>query len=426
VLQHINSKSFCHRASNGRAIAQYQRMKVLLNTTTLAIGGALQLATSSILEALRDPLGIDWRFALSKGVYDQVRRFHSDPIPHAEVFDDTPAKSRDARRRLKALETAIGPDCVFTPYGPAYVQFAAPHLMGAANPWVAHADIHAYRIMGFPLEGLQTFVLSIYRGYWFRKAEMLVVETEYVRQGYWRRVGVPLSRIAVVANTCGQHYLDRQGSQPFPESGSRIRILCFAAPHKHKRVEIVPQVAKALASKRPELDFEFVTTINEGDPVLKAMNSSAKALGVEARINNLGPVPVAKGPELYESCHICFLPTVLECFSATYPEAMAMGLPIVTTDLGFLRDVCRDAALYFPPNDAGRAADRLLTLLDSQAIWNRLIQAGKHMLSGLPTAPQKYRQYAGLLERLLHNFGPDAAKALQPQFTIVGERDSVT
>jgi glycosyltransferase involved in cell wall biosynthesis len=400
-------------------------MRVLLNTTTLTIGGALQLATSLIREALRDPLGIDWRFAMSTAVHDQVRRFHPDPIPHAKIFDETPAKSRDARRRLRALEAAVRPDCVFTPYGPAYVQFAAPHLMGAANPWVAHADMHAYRVMGFPFEGLQTFVLSIYRGYWFRKAEMLVVETEYVRQGYQRRVGMPLSRIAVVANTCGQHYLDHQGVRPFPEPGNRIRILCFAAPHKHKRVEIVSCVATELIARRPELDFEFVTTIADGDVVLKAMKESAQALGVETRINNLGAVPVASGPELYRNCHICFLPTVLECFSATYPEAMAMGLPIVTTDLGFLRDVCRDAALYFPPNDSSQAAERILELLDSQALWNRLITAGKYVLSRLPTAPQKYRQYVQLLEQLHRDFGHTSAGRAGRQHTISCSTDSV-
>ena len=104
-----------------------------------------------------------------------------------------------------------------------------------------------------------------------------------------------------------------------------------------------------------------------------------------------------------------------------------MGLPIVTTDLGFLRDVCRDAALYFPPNDAGRAADRILNLLDSAALWNRLIQAGKHMLSGLPTAPQKYRQYVLLLERLLRDFGHGSANLAQPRLAVVSDRapDSV-
>lgn len=35
------------------------------------------------------------------------------------------------------------------------------------------------------------------------------------------------------------------------------------------------------------------------------------------------------------------MPTVLEVFSATYPEAMA--LPIVTSDLDFARDICDNA-----------------------------------------------------------------------------------
>jgi glycosyltransferase involved in cell wall biosynthesis len=375
-------------------------MKILLNTTTLAIGGALQLATSLVVQALRDPLDIDWHFAMSAEVYDQVRRFQGDQIPHSVVFEETPAKSRQARRELQTLETSLRPDCVFTPYGPAYVQFHAPHLLGAANPWVAHADHHAYRIMGFPREGLQTFLLSIYRGYWFRKAEMLVVETSYVREGYAKRIGVPLSRIAVVENTCGQHYLDRQSVRPRPDPAERIRILCFAAPHKHKRVEIVPLVAKELSAKRPKLEFEFVTTIDERAPLLKSMRDSAQALGVANFIQNIGPVPIAKGPDLYDSCHICFLPTVLECFSATYPEAMAMGVPIVTTDLGFLRDVCREAALYFPPDNAARAADCIIEVLESPAVWDRLTQTGKYVLRGLPTASQKYRQYVELLRQL--------------------------
>jgi glycosyltransferase involved in cell wall biosynthesis len=285
--------------------------------------------------------------------------------------------------------------------------------MGAANAWVAHADIHAYRALNSPLEALKTFLLSIYRGYWWRKAEMLVVETEYVRQGYRRRVGVPLERIAVVPNTCGRHYLERQGNCPFPLAGSRIRILCFAAPHRHKRVEFVPEVAKELVIRQPDLDFEFVTTVHKDDPVLKAMQRSAEALGVESRINNVGPIPVAMGPALYESCHICFLPTVLECFSATYPEAMAMGLPIITTDLSFLREVCEDGAVYFPPDDAGRAADQILSVLHSPAVWQTLIAAGKGVLRGLPTPHQKYREYARLLVRLRRDFGhlPRDAKA---------------
>jgi glycosyltransferase involved in cell wall biosynthesis len=134
--------------------------------------------------------------------------------------------------------------------------------------------------------------------------------------------------------------------------------------------------------------------------MVSRMKESAKALGVGSRINNLGVVPVVAGPSLYESCDICFMPTVLECFSATYPEAMAMGLPIVTTDLGFLRDVCQDAALYFPPNNSRIAAERILELLGSESLWNRLIMAGKRVLRGLPTASERFRMYVQLLKQM--------------------------
>ena len=108
---------------------EYERMKVLLNTTTLAIGGACNWPTSLILEALATRSTSIGGSHYRRAYTIRYGGFHPDAIPHAEVFDETPAKSRGARRRLEALEAEIEPDGVFTPYGPAYVQFAAPHLM---------------------------------------------------------------------------------------------------------------------------------------------------------------------------------------------------------------------------------------------------------------------------------------------------------
>jgi glycosyltransferase involved in cell wall biosynthesis len=109
---------------------------------------------------------------------------------------------------------------------------------------------------------------------------------------------------------------------------------------------------------------------------------------------------VADGPDLYKSADICLLPTLLETFSATYPEAMAMGLPIVTTDLGFAHDVCDDAALYFRPQDAQAAADCILRLVDDPQLWTQQIARGKEILKRYPTPQERYDQYIALLHSL--------------------------
>jgi hypothetical protein len=139
-------------------------MKVLLNTSTLFEGGSLQLGTSMAREALNDSSDIEWQFATSRAVADELRRFHPDAIGHMEVFDDSPAVNRQARRRLLELEARLQPDCVFTAYGPAYVKFAATLRRGS----VGGASDFGYRVMKF-LAVAAVFFLSIYRGYWFRR-----------------------------------------------------------------------------------------------------------------------------------------------------------------------------------------------------------------------------------------------------------------
>ena len=71
----------------------------------------------------------------------------------------------------------------------------------------------------------------------------------------------------------------------------------------------------------------------------------------------LTKVPLSKLPELYRNSDICFIPSVLETFSATYVEAMATGRPIVASDLDFAHAVCQESAVYFDPRDPVAAAE---------------------------------------------------------------------
>lgn len=366
-------------------------MKVLLNTTTLHKGGALQTSSAFIMQALRNDSDIEWVFALSQSVARELAQFGTT-APAATVFDALPSHSRAARGQLAELEAAVKPDCVFTFSGPAYVRFRSLHVMGCSNPWITHSTLTAYRSL-FPRGWFDNIGRNLYRAYWFTKADAWIVQTETAKLGLARRLRRPLDRIAVISNTCGDQYLAQPGRRPFPNPGQKLRLLCFAAPYRQKNLDLLPYLARELERRRPGLDFKIVITLPPDHYVCRELMPLAARLGVEDRIENVGPVPVALGPELYRSCDICFLPTLLETFSATYPEAMAMGLPIVTTDLGFARDVCDDAALYYRPRGAADAAAAVLRLLDDPRLWDRLIDRGKEVVNRFPTPHERYRAY---------------------------------
>ena len=301
-----------------------------------------------------------------------ARRRNNGPRPSAHAQLDSPPTAT-------GVEAEFKPDCVLTLEGPAYVRFRSFHVLGCSTAWVTHATWSAVRSLGSPVEWGICIGRNLYKGMWFRAADAWIAQTETARQGMAKRLHLPIERIGLVLNTCGEHYLSQQDVRRFPEPGQPVRILCFSFPHRHKNLLIIPQIAQLLAERRPELNFRIVLTLPPDNPLSRRILADAERRGVTHLLENKGPVPLTNGPALYRDCDICLLPTLLETFSATYPEAMAMGLPIVTTDLGFAHDVCDDAALYFRPEDAHSAVDTIVGLLADRALWDRQVKRGKEV-----------------------------------------------
>lgn len=377
-------------------------LRILLNTTVLNKGGALQTSSNFIVQVLRNPTEFTWHLAVSPQVAKEVESMGVTLPPGTEVFPRSPARDRAMRVKLRAWAEQLNPDAVFTFSGPAYVKFRQPHLVGCSEGWVTHAGWKAYRALDFPWQWITFGLTSIYKYIWFHSADMWVMQTELSRQGLHRRLRIPLDKIHVISNSCGARYFDYAESvRSFPARGQKVRLFCFAAPYKHKNLQLLPSVAVELQTLEPELDFEIVVTLPLDGPDWAALQAAAKRQGVTHRLVNHGPVAVQAGPDLYRTCDLLLLPTVLEVFSATYPEAMAMGLPIVTSDLNFARDICGDAALYFPPYDARAAALQVQTLLRDPQLWATLIARGKLQLKKLPEPGERSAAYLELLRKLV-------------------------
>ncbi len=374
-------------------------MNILFNATTLNKGGIVNRAVNFLRESRRHANDIHWQIAVSATVLRELERVEKEPFPDCEVFTQSPARSLSSRRRLSDLERQLRPDAVFTIGGPAYVRLQAPHLLGCSTGWVTHADWIAYRSLSIPQ--MATVRLdTVYKDHWFRQADAWVVQTEVSRRGLQRRLRLPLERIAVVPNTFSaafQPYVARTPVFPGPEPW---RILCLAASYPHKRLDLVPDVAHQLRRQLPNVDFHFVLTLPATDPLWLRITERAAKLGVRDRLCNVGPVAIANLPELYLGCHLSFLPTVFETFSATYPESMAMGLPIITSDRPFARDTCGSAAAYFTAGNAQSAANSLCQLMQQPELRLGLVDRGRAHLKHFPSAEDQFQQYLTLIRQL--------------------------
>ncbi|QJY44530.1 glycosyltransferase family 4 protein [Pseudonocardia broussonetiae] len=98
-------------------------------------------------------------------------------------------------------------------------------------------------------------------------------------------------------------------------------------------------------------------------------------LGLRADVELLGAVPYERAHEVYRRGEVFVSPTYAEGFSNTILEAMASGLPVVSTDVVGVRDCVRpdDNGVLVPPADPPALAAGIRRVLDDDALRRRIV-----------------------------------------------------
>jgi len=98
-------------------------------------------------------------------------------------------------------------------------------------------------------------------------------------------------------------------------------------------------------------------------------------LGIRDEVVELGAVPYRLLHHLYGACDIYVTPAYTETFAHPLVEAMASKLPIAAADLPVHREVCGDAARYFPRFSPEKLAETVMEIAGSKEVSGRLIAA---------------------------------------------------
>lgn len=141
------------------------------------------------------------------------------------------------------------------------------------------------------------------------------------------------------------------------------------SPHKN-----LPRLIEAFA----RVDAPDARLILVGDikdvfhthvPVLR---ESIAREGLEGRVHLPGYVPDDELVHLYSRAYALVQPSLMEGFGLPAVEAMACGLPVVSSRAGSLPEVVGDASLFFDPTDVASIASALDAILTDRPRRNHL------------------------------------------------------
>ena len=143
---------------------------------------------------------------------------------------------------------------------------------------------------------------------------------------------------------------------------NRFLYVASGEPHKNHRRLVLAWSELAARGVRPEL----VLTVGDEAPELRVwIGEITKRDGLN--ITNHGRVSAEQVSALYESADAMIYPSLLESFGLPLLEAKAAGLPIIASELDYVRDVALPAETFDPQSVVSivRAVARFKGIFDA-------------------------------------------------------------
>ena len=370
-------------------------MKLLINCADLRGTGVCQVA-ASFLDECRNFDENEYVIFISSPVKNNLGGIKFPSNFKFYEFDNVPLCSLKGWPnivKMKRIEVVEKPDVTFSVFGPSYWRPKSPHLQGFAYPHYVYPESPLFDLLSLREKFDVKLRKLVHVSQMKRDGDYFVCETDDVAERWSRMFGIPREEVFKAYNTASEPFFSYK-SEGNKRDDNEFRFFSLCSPYKHKNLEILNEVCKLIPGMNTCKSIKFYTTI-KNDAYEKIFNKETRKY-----IVNVGPQVVTDCPKIIDQCDALFLPTLLECYSASYPEAMCMGKPILTSNLSFATDVCKDAALYFDPLDADDIVKKIKELIESPSLYLNLRDKGKIRLDEFGRAKDRARSYLNICESL--------------------------
>jgi glycosyltransferase involved in cell wall biosynthesis len=190
-----------------------------------------------------------------------------------------------------------------------------------------------------------------------RKLDPVIVVSEATRRDVATDFGLDPDRLNLV-----HHGIDTETFRPLPHVARKSnRLMATAsADVPLKGLVYLIEAYHQLLTRYPDLELHVVGSLREGHT-----DNLLRKLGIRDRVVFRSDLSSEDIVEMYAEATMAVCPSVYEGFGFPAGEAMACGVPVVSTTGGALPEVVGDAGVLVPPKDPAALAAAIADMLDN-------------------------------------------------------------
>lgn len=223
----------------------------------------------------------------------------------------------------------------------------------------------------------------------------LIAVSENTKRDVEQDFGVESHRMAIIHNG-----VDTQHFRPLPgvKRSQHLIITTASADVPLKGLSYLLQAFRKLAASNPELELLII-----GKPHKKQTSELIAQWGLGPRIRFMHNISTDALVQAYAKATMAVCPSLYEGFGFPAAEAMACGVPVVSTTGGALPEVVGDAGLLVPPRDSDALADAIEQLLHNPKLCAELGTRGRNRVISRFSWTSAAKSYVALYRRVIRD-----------------------
>ena len=289
------------------------------------------------------------------------------PLPEGNIHSSLAGEARfldpewEQQRLSQAIE-AEGVDVYFSPTGLVPATCSAPAAI------VVH-DLGFEHHPGFYSDALRKHLKE-----WLPKsceaASHVIAVSRFTARDLIRTYGVSPEKVSVVYNGV-DHLLVSGGSEGAQATQKYVLALSSGGPNKN--LPAIVEAFELALSQRPDLPHDLVLAGNVPDGVKDLIGRTRTA----DRVRTIEGLSDAELARLMSGASCLVHLSYCEGFGFPVAEAMALGVPVVSSNRASLPEVVGDSALLVDPDDSGACGQALLQVLGDREVADLLARNGR-------------------------------------------------
>jgi glycosyltransferase involved in cell wall biosynthesis len=181
-----------------------------------------------------------------------------------------------------------------------------------------------------------------------------------------------------------------------------VHLLSIATVHAGKGHELLVRALASVTTRNWRLTI--AGSLDRDRASAERLRAAVAAAELEDHVSLTGEADAACVAALYDDADAFVLATLKESYGMAVAEALARGLPIVSTTTGAIPSlVGDDAGILVPPGDINALTRALSRVIDDEPLRRRLAEGARRVRDRLPSWDAAGHTLSITLEQIVGN-----------------------